>query len=44
MIASIRETDVRYEGFTEGDYSRQLKAARNMIARGYDEDEIHTLL
>ena len=44
MIASIRETDLRYEGFTEGDYSRQLKAARNMIARGYDEDEIHTLL
>ncbi|MBQ2616095.1 MAG: hypothetical protein IJF90_04495 [Synergistaceae bacterium] len=43
MISSIWEADVRYEGFAEGDYSRQLKIARKMLAMGYDEDIIHTI-
>ena len=43
MIASIWETDVRYEGFAEGEHSRQLKVAGKMLAMGYDEDEIHQI-
>ena len=43
MIANIRESDVRYEEFAKGDYSRQLKVARNMIAQGFDENTIRTV-
>ena len=31
------------EGWLAGNYSRQLKVARKMIAMGYDEDEIHQI-
>ncbi|MBR0185341.1 MAG: Rpn family recombination-promoting nuclease/putative transposase [Synergistaceae bacterium] len=31
------------KGITEGDYLRQLKVARNMIAQGFDENTIRTV-
>ncbi|MBQ6419405.1 MAG: hypothetical protein IJJ91_12125 [Synergistaceae bacterium] len=31
------------EGWLAGNYSRQLKIARKMLAMGYDEDIIHTI-